>query len=248
MKRILSLLVLLGLVLLSCTPATLARAGGGSGSAGKGGGSSHSSRGSSGRTHHGHYYGPHHTPHGANHYSIQSIIMLSSSIISIVYIIVIFKKRHLIKAKLKTRYGMMKNKIDYKSLNLRVQEAYFAIQKSWANGEMTQASKFMVPELIESFNLKLKWLNFSNKRNIMKKIKLIDEYPISFDYKTKDKMWVYIKGKMVDYTIDFEKNEIISGANTAKSFVEYWLFIKNENDEWVLSKILQKDDFNKLIL
>lgn len=143
---------------------------------------------------------------------------------------------------------MRKNKINYANTKKRIEDTYFTVQRAWANGDMSLASSFMTPELMKSFKIKLQWMNFSNKKNIMKKIRLLDEYPISLDCTTKDKMWVYIKGKMVDYVIDVNTHEVMSGLNIGKAFIEYWLFTKNENDEWVLSKILQKNEFNKVIL
>ena len=52
-------------------------------------------------------------------------------------------------------------------------------------------------------------------------------------------MWVYIKAKMIDYTIDDRTMEVISGSKNSASFVEYWKLIK-ENGCWVLDEIRQK--------
>ena len=53
---------------------------------------------------------------------------------------------------------------------------------------------------------------------------------------------------MVDYTIDTETKEIIDGKNTifGVSFIEYWKFVR-KGDKWVLSKILQNDEKDKII-
>ena len=90
-----------------------------------------------------------------------------------------------------------------------------------------------------------------NKRNILKKIKLINLKPVSViddEDNSKDLIWFYIKGSMVDYTINTITNEIIDGNNSIFGipFVEYWKFVR-KNDKWVLSKILQADEKDKII-
>lgn len=109
---------------------------------------------------------------------------------------------------------------------------------------MSSAIEFMTPELLESFNTKLQWMNFANKKNIMSSIRLLYGYHIFLDCRTKNKMWVYIKGKMIDYVINTKTNEVISGSTTNEKFIEYWLFTKNENNEWVLSQIKQENELD----
>ena len=75
---------------------------------------------------------------------------------------------------------------------------------------------------------------------------LINLKPISIyddEDDSKDLIWFYIKGKMVDYIINTETNEKIEGNDYSKSFVEFWKFVKKDN-KWVLAKILQKDEEN----
>jgi hypothetical protein len=58
-----------------------------------------------------------------------------------------------------------------------------------------------------------------------------------------DFMWIYIKARAVDYTIDDRTMERKSGSKVGKTFVEYWKLIKEEN-RWVLDEIKQKDELN----
>lgn len=57
---------------------------------------------------------------------------------------------------------------------------------------------------------------------------------------------MYIKGKMIDYTINTKTKEIIDGANSTKSFIEYWLFIKAEKGKWLLNKIYQVNELGSI--
>lgn len=77
----------------------------------------------------------------------------------------------------------------------------------------------------------------------MKKIKLsvLDEIGDK-----NDKVYMYIKGKMIDYIINTKTNEVIEGNVMSSVFIEYWLFVKNKKGEWVLSKIYQRDELNTI--
>ena len=77
----------------------------------------------------------------------------------------------------------------------------------------------------------------------MKKIKLsvLDEIGDK-----NDKVYMYIKGKMIDYIINTKTNEVIEGNVRSTVFTEYWLFVKNKKGEWVLSKIYQRDELNTI--
>lgn len=135
---------------------------------------------------------------------------------------------------------------NYKKVEKDVIETFYVVQECWTNMDMKNALKYMDDTLYESFNSKLEWMEMGNKRNILKKIKLVNLKPVSIyddGDDDKDLIWFYIKGKMIDYIIDTETNEKIEGNDYSKSFVEFWKFVR-KNDRWVLSKILQKDEAN----
>ena len=109
---------------------------------------------------------------------------------------------------------------------------------------------YMDDELYESWRIKLEWMIIGKKKNILKNIRLLELKPISvFDNEddSRDFIWYYIKGNMIDYTINTENYEIIDGSDKAEDFVEFWKFVRNENDKWVLSKILQENEKNKIL-
>ena len=61
----------------------------------------------------------------------------------------------------------------------------------------------------------------------------------------RDFIWFYIKGKMIDYTINTETQMKTDGNTSAISFTEYWQFIRKE-DQWVLHKILQRNEAEQI--
>lgn len=152
------------------------------------------------------------------------------------------------------RYIKMISKKDiawkYKNIEKQVVKTYYIVQKAWTNMNMEIAREYMDEDLYTSFKEKIEWMEVGNKRNVLKKIKLLNLKPVSVhddEDDTKDIIWFYIKGSMIDYTINTETNEKIDGNSIFLSpFVEFWEF-KRVDEKWVLSKILQSDEEDKII-
>lgn len=114
---------------------------------------------------------------------------------------------------------------------------------------MSPAAQYMSDQLRESFQTKLNWMEFRHEKNILQDIKLLKALPVAvYDDadNTRDHVWFYIHGKMVDYIIDTQTGAKRSGSTTPGRFVEYWQFIRKE-DRWVLHKILQKDESDQIV-
>ena len=148
--------------------------------------------------------------------------------------------------------GMLERKDSawkYKNIQRQVKTTYFAVQKAWTAMDLTPAKVYMSAELLDNFKTKLSWMEYKHQRNILKKIKLRDAVPVALHDApddTKDHVWFYIKGKMVDYTIDTDTGAITDGSTTANSFEEYWQFTRTGGGGWVLNKILQKDESDQI--
>lgn len=233
MKKIMILLILLLVVALQTIPTSVeARAGGGGGSSGGSGGSSGS--------------------HTSSHSSSSSNDPLSRIFGILTFVIVSSSSIIVMRVKItKYRYNARKDFKDtdwnYKELVKRVEKTYFILQKAWTKNDIKLAKGYLTKELYENYKSKLEWMELGHKKNILKKIKLLNVYPISVSDEKgnkNDKVYMYIKGKMVDYTINTNTNEVIEGNGISKSFIEYWLFVKNRNGEWVLSKIYQYDELD----
>ena len=251
MKNILLLSFLLLLVVISCNvivvnakeisydnPITILRAGGGSSSGG------HSSSGGSSSRH-----------YGSRGYSSP----LSTIISAIIFILILFASTIILYFKVlrasfnsKRYLRLLDNKditFKYKTIEKRVIETFYVVEEAWTNNDIVKAKDYMDKDLYENFKSKLEWMDINNRRNILKKIRLVNLKPVSvYDDKddNKDLIWFYIKGKMIDYIIDTKTKSIVSGDTKNKSFVEFWKFVKNENDKWVLSEILQEDESSKI--
>ena len=251
MRNVLLLSFLLLLVVISCnaivvnakemsynSPITILRAGGGSS------GGSHSSSGGSSSRH-----------YGSRGYSNP----LSTIISSIIFMLIIFASTIILYFKVlrasfnSKRYLRLLDDKDitwkYKTIEKRVIEAFYVIQEAWTNNDISKAKDYMAKDLYESFKIKLEWMDVNNRRNVLKKIRLVNLKPVSiYDDKDdkKDLIWFYIKGKMIDYTIDTKTRNIVDGTTKNKSFIEFWKFVKNNRNEWVLSEILQEDESSKI--
>lgn len=111
--------------------------------------------------------------------------------------------------------------------------------------DLKPAKPYMSEKLYDSFTTKLNFMEMCNKRNILEKIQLIDIKPVSInddEDDDKDYIWLYIKGKMVDYIINTKTDEVIDGNTNRTSFIEFWKFTRQGKDKWVLTKIKQKDE------
>ena len=250
MKNILLLSFILLLVVISCNvivvnakeisydnPITILRAGGGSSG-------SHSSSGGSSSRH-----------YGSRGYSSP----LSTIISAIVFMLIIFASTIILYFKVlrasfnsKRYLRLLDNKditFKYKTIEKRVIETFYIVEEAWTNNDISKAKDYMDKDLYENFKSKLEWMDINNRRNILKKIRLVNLKPVSVyddNDDKKDLIWFYIKGKMIDYIVDTKTKSIVSGDTKNKSFVEFWKFDKNEKNKWVLSEILQEDESKKI--
>lgn len=127
-----------------------------------------------------------------------------------------------------------------------IQNMFYTVQEAWAQRDQEIARRYLSRELFEKYQIKSQWMIMRHEQNILQNQKLLAALPVAvndFQGEDRDYMWVYIKAKMIDYTIDDRTMEVISGSKNSASFVEYWKLIK-ENGCWVLDEIRQKNEFN----
>ena len=136
----------------------------------------------------------------------------------------------------------------FKDISATVRNSFYAIQNAWTNMDMTPASQYMSEDLFNSFQTKLSWMDYRNEKNVLKDITLLQALPVAVHDdpdNSRDFIWFYIKGKMIDYTIDTTTQLRTDGKMSPVTFVEYWRFVRKDNT-WVLNKILQKDEENQI--
>ena len=223
-------------------PVVSLRAGGGS-SGGGGGGGGGGSSGSSSHHHSGTGRGG--SPIGFILQSILMPLLFFSS--SIVFYIQLTKRSRKAK-KLMKQMTQSDNAWKFKEVSVDVEDAYMAIQEAWANMDMTPVKRYMSDELFDKFQTQLNWTKYKNQKHVMENIQLLKALPVAVhddSDNSRDYIWFYIKGKMIDYTLNTETQSVVEGSTIAASFVEYWKFVRKDN-RWVLDKILQKDEENKI--
>ena len=91
-------------------------------------------------------------------------------------------------------------------------------------------------------------MEYRNEKNILAKIQLLHALPVAvYDDadNSQDYVWFYIKGKMVDYTINTNTRLKINGNTSPTAFVEYWQYTRKDN-RWVLNRILQKNEAGQI--
>lgn len=247
-KRKFLLIIFSILFLMQISTLAFARAGGGrsSGGGGSSGGGSSSSSSSTGGT--SSYYS-----RGGRRASMAENIIGLLFLPTVVYVITrgnIFvirvktvgkcvQSRKLV-SELKRKNSIYSRKV----LKKRVEETYFALQEAWSKMDYGNVKEYMSEDLYKTHTTKLGWLTIKNQKNILDRIKLLSVKPISVQHYldiSKDVVWFYIKGSMIDYIIDNRTKEVVEGSTFPKSFVEYWKFIRVD-DNWILDKICQIDE------
>lgn len=251
---IIALMILTGVSIIACAedaniadyaPAVSLRAGGG-GSGGSGGGGSGSGGSSSdgGSYAHSDTGQPQTLFNSVLQFILMPFVLFSSSIIFFIRL----TKRSRKSKKLIKQIMQRDSAWKYEEISAAVNDGFYAIQTAWSNMDMTAASQYLSDELCGSFQTKLNWMKYRNQRNILKNISLVQALPVAVHNdldNSHDYIWFYIKGKMIDYTIDTNTQEKIEGSTLPAAFVEYWQFVRKENS-WVLNKILQKDESERI--
>ena len=101
-------------------------------------------------------------------------------------------------------------------LDQRVKDVYFAVQQAWSDMDRDTLKELLSEDLYDRWCTKLSFMEISHEKNILKDIELLDLKIVSVnDFKddTKDFCWYYIKGRMIDYTIDTDSNEYKEGSS-----------------------------------
>lgn len=178
------------------------------------------------------------------------ILVFISFFLAIIFKYKLFKRTNNSK-KIICTFRQKDNAWKYENIFKQVRDTYFIVQNSWGNLDMQPAKDYMTDELYHDFSTKIKLMVYGNRKNIFKKIKLINSVPVSV-YDNDDNsccyVWFYIKGSMIDNIINTNTNLKIQGSSSPTKFEEYWQFVREENGQWILNKILQKNVYSKMLL
>lgn len=178
------------------------------------------------------------------HFILMPFVLFSSSILFYIKL----TKRSRKSKKLMKQMMQSDSAWKFKDISATVNDSFYAIQTAWSNMDMTPASKYMSDKIFNSFQTKLNWMTYRNQKNVLENIRLVQALPVAVHDDSDDSLdyvWFYIKGKMTDYMIDTNTQLKISGSTSAATFIEYWQFVRKENN-WVLNQILQKNESDQI--
>ena len=152
--------------------------------------------------------------------------------------------RNIVKKIQKQDSSWNKGKIKYD-----VEKTFYKMQEAWMERDQDIAKDYISKSLYNIHKAQTDAMIASNRKNVLEKVKLEDVKLVEVeDFKDDDidNFWVYITGSMIDYIINDETKEVISGnSEKSESFNELWRFTRGSNG-WVLDEIESKDILSNL--
>lgn len=224
-----------------------ARPGGGSGGSSSGGGGGTSSSSSSSGSHYG---GSNYRGRNSNlgDIIIFGIVACSASAGVFILKVKLGKKKTESIAAIKD-LSKSDDNWDYKEIKKDIEEAFYKIGIAWMERNQDLAREYISDKLYDKHKSQTEWMMVRKEKNILENMTLLGAKPIGLkdcEGIDNDILWVHMKAKSIDYTINEETNEVIEGQdNKSVRYQEYWKFIRKE-DRWVLDEIRQIDDIDDL--
>lgn len=131
---------------------------------------------------------------------------------------------------------------NHRNMMATVEQVFFKVQEAWMERNQDLARDVMSDRIYQKHKLQTDAMIVYGTKNMLEKMNLQEVMIISIaDYldNTEDKFSVYLKGSMIDYTINDTTNEVISGDKTKpETFKEIWTFIRDRH-QWKLDEIDQ---------
>lgn len=138
---------------------------------------------------------------------------------------------------------------DMDTMKRRIETAYFKVQEAWMERDQNIAKDYMSDALYAKHKLQTDMMIAKHEKNILERINLLEARIVGVaDFKddTRDQIWVYIKGSMIDYIVDDRSTVVKSGDNkNSHAFAELWKFIRVPQD-WALDEIDQTVSIDEL--
>jgi hypothetical protein len=138
---------------------------------------------------------------------------------------------------------------DMDTIKKRVEQTYFKVQQAWMGRDQDIAKDYMSEALYQKHKMQTDAMIANHEKNVLERINLKDARIVEIlDYKddARDRMWVYIRGSMIDYTINDQTGKVKSGNdNEPEGFAELWKFIRYPH-AWVLDEIDQTVTISEL--
>jgi predicted lipid-binding transport protein (Tim44 family) len=130
------------------------------------------------------------------------------------------------------------------------QEVYVKMQNAWMERNMELVKDIVTERLYQDYQKKLDWQKVKHEQNIIEDIEIKRTEIIGIEDhggKDKDTFTIYIKGKLVDYTISDKTGKIYTNKAKGKtSFVDLYYFLRRE-EKWLLDRIENNVSLGKIL-
>ena len=139
---------------------------------------------------------------------------------------------------------------DYDQMIDFSKQAFQRMQNAWSERNMDIVKDMVTPEFYQDYKKQLDWLKVKHEQNLIEAIEIKKSEMIGIEDHLDNKFdsfTVYIKGKMVDYTISDKTLKIYTNKSKQKTdFTDLYYFVRS-NDKWLLSKIDGEVTLGKVI-
>ncbi|MFL5848083.1 MAG: TIM44-like domain-containing protein [Solirubrobacteraceae bacterium] len=254
-------LAVLVLMLIAAVPGDAwALAGGATGSGGGGGGGGFSGGGGGG----GYYGGSGGSGSGGKGSWIGAIAIVGGVILSMVLIQMLARRRqrpgfqgtkrrgHEARARAKRAESTAKaaqaddGYWDPDELKARVREAFFPVQSSWSQRDVSPSRAYVSEALYKRHELQLEGLERQDRVNRIEDLALDDIDIVRVVNVTddgQDRFVAFLQCRARDWMEDTETGEMVNGNKLAPTtFQQYWSFVRDPQRGWVLDEIQQGEE------
>lgn len=119
-------------------------------------------------------------------------------------------------------------------------DVFVKMQNAWMERNMDLVKDIVTERLYQEYQKELNWQKVKHEQNIIEDIEIKRTEIIGIEDhegKNNDMFTVYIKGKMVDYTVSDKTGRIYENKAKSKTvFVDLYYFLRRD-DKWLLDKI-----------
>jgi predicted lipid-binding transport protein (Tim44 family) len=139
---------------------------------------------------------------------------------------------------------------NYEQMIDYAQEVFGKLQNAWMERNMELVKDIVTERLYQDYQKKLDWQKVKHEQNIIEDIEIKRTEIIGMEDhagKDKDTFTIYIKGKLVDYTISDKTGKIYTNKAKGKtSFVDLYYFLRQE-EKWLLDRIENDVSLGKIL-
>jgi predicted lipid-binding transport protein (Tim44 family) len=130
------------------------------------------------------------------------------------------------------------------------QDVFIKMQNAWMERNMELVKDIVTERLYKDYQKKLDWQKVKHEQNIIEDVEIKRTEIIGVEDhagKDNDRFTIYIKGKLVDYTISDKTGKIYTNKTKGKTgFVDLYYFLRRE-EKWLLDRIENDVSLGKIL-